>query len=31
MVDAAIHSSYLLVVNVGKKRGEANPEHPLLK
>ena len=31
MVDAAIHSSYLLVVNIAKKRGETNPEHPWLK
>ena len=31
MIDAAIHSSYLLVVNIAKKRGETNPEHPWLK
>jgi hypothetical protein len=31
MVDAAIHSSYLLVVHIAKKRAAANPEHPWLK
>jgi hypothetical protein len=28
MIDAAIHSNYLLFVNIAKKRGETNPEHP---
>jgi hypothetical protein len=31
MIDAAIHSSYLLVVHIGNKRAEINPEHPWLK
>jgi hypothetical protein len=31
MVDAAIHSSYLLVVHIANKRAEINPEHPWLK
>jgi hypothetical protein len=31
MVDAAIHSSYLLVVHIANKRAETNPEHPWLK
>jgi hypothetical protein len=31
MIDAAIHSRYLLVVNIANKRAETNPEHPWLK
>jgi hypothetical protein len=31
VVDAAIHSSYLLIVHIGNKRAETNPEHPWLK
>jgi hypothetical protein len=31
MVDAAIHSSYLLVVHIANKRAETNPEHPWSK
>jgi hypothetical protein len=31
MVDAAIYSSYLLVVHIAKYRGETNPVHPWLK
>jgi hypothetical protein len=31
MVDAAIHSSHLLVVHIANKRAEINPEHPWLK
>jgi hypothetical protein len=31
MIDAVIPSIYLLVVHIGNKRAETNPEHPWLK
>ena len=31
MVDAAIHSSYLLIVHIGNKKAEINTDHSWLK